>query len=299
MLPRIAYVLDNGFRKANTCGKQALTTCMGYGCNCVGIAGARIIDSERERLVAILTNSLTICNGRFPAIITIISIFLAAGNGFLSAVTLALIIVMGLGLTLVTSSLISRTILRGEKSHYILELPPYRMPKPSRVIVNSVVNRTAAVLWRAVVVAFPAGVAIWLIASVKINSISILGYINSFFDPLGRLMGLDGNALAAFFIGIPANEIVMPVALMSYMGGDELTNVEGAALVGNILTANGWTSVTAVCYIIFSVVHFPCATALITIFKETKSLKWTFFAFLIPTIMGIILCAIVNLVAHI
>ncbi len=303
VLPRIAYVLDNSFGRAGVCGKQALTTCMGYGCNCVGISGARIIDSKRERLVAILTNSLTVCNGRFPAIITLISLFLVSGNGFVgglcSAFILALVIVLSLALTLLVSNILSKTLLKGEGSRYILEIPPYRKPQISKVIVNSVLNRTLLVLFRAVAVAFPAGVVIWLLANITVNDNSILSYITAFFSPLGRFMGMDGETLSAFFLGIPANEIVLPVALMSYLGAGEMVNIESSAVIGGILGSNGWTQITAICYIIFSVVHFPCATALLTVYKETKSKKWTVLAFAVPTALGIALCGFVNIIGNI
>ena len=298
VLPRIAYVLDNSFQKANTCGKQALTICMGYGCNCVGISGARIIDSKRERLVAIITNSLTVCNGRFPAIITLISVFLVSDSGFLggvySAFILALIIVLSLALTLLLSNILSKTLLKGEGSHYILELPPYRKPQISKVVISSVLNRTLLVLFRAVAVAFPAGVVIWLLANVSINGTTILSFINQLFEPLGGIMGMDGETLSAFILGVPANEIVLPITLMSYLGAGEVTGIENTSLIGEILINNGWTSVTAICYIIFSVVHFPCATALLTVFKETKSLKWTILSFAVPTVVGFFLCCIVS-----
>lgn len=303
VLPRIAYVLDNNFRKANTCGKQALTTCMGYGCNCVGISGARIIDSKRERLVAILTNSLTICNGRFPAIITLISVFLVLGSGFVggifSAVILSLIIVLSLALTLLLSNVLSKTLLKGESSHYILELPPYRKPQISKVIVSSVLNRTLLVLFRAVAVAFPAGIIIWLLANLSVGGTSILNSITTLFEPFGKLMGMDGETLSAFFLGIPANEIVLPITLMSYLGAGEMVSIESTSVISEILKNNGWTSLTAICYITFSVVHFPCATALLTVFKETKSVKWTFFAFVIPTILGVVLCGLISILGHI
>lgn len=303
VLPRVSYVLDNSFRKAQTCGKQALTTCMGYGCNCVGISGARIIDSKRERLIAILTNPLTVCNGRFPAIITLISVFLVSGNGvvkgFYSAFILALIIVLSLALTLLVSNVLSKTLLKGEPSHYILELPPYRKPQISKVIVNSVLNRTVMVLFRAVAVAFPAGIVIWLLANTIIGGMNVLGWVNSFFEPLGKLMGMDGETLSAFFLGVPANEIVLPLVLMSYLGAGEVSSIENTALIGDVLINNGWTRLNAICYIIFSVVHFPCATALITIFKEVKSAKWTFLAFLLPTVLGVLLCIAVNLIGKI
>lgn len=303
VLPRVSYVLDNSFRKVQTCGKQALTICMGYGCNCVGISGARIIDSKRERLIAILTNSLTVCNGRFPAIITLVSVFLVSGSGFFcgvySAVVLAFIIVLSLALTLFVSNLLSKTLLKGEPSHYILELPPYRKPQITKVIVNSVLNRTLLVLFRAVIVAFPAGVIIWLLANTSLQGASILSWVNDLFEPLGKFMGMDGKTLSAFFLGIPANEIVLPIALMSYLGAGEMSSIENNAVIGEILVNNGWTLVTAICYILFSVVHFPCATALLTVFKETKSAKWTFFAFIIPTILGVVLCSLVAIVEKI
>ena len=298
VLPRVAYVLDNGFSKANTCGKQALTTCMGYGCNCVGISGARIIDSKKDRLIAIITNSLTPCNGRFPAIITLISIFLVTATGVggsvLSAAVLAGVIVFSLGLTLGVSNLLSKTLLKGESSHYILELPPYRVPKFSSVIFSSVINRTVTVLMRAVAVAFPAGLIIWLLCNVQLGAHSIVSYIVAFFNPLGKIMGMDGETLSAFFLGIPANEIVLPLTLMAYEGAGEINDVADASRIGSILMSQGWTFVTALCYIIFSVVHFPCATALITVYKETKSFKWTAVSFLVPLVIGVLLCCMVS-----
>lgn len=302
LLPRIAYVLDNGFYKAGTCGKQALTTCMGYGCNCVGISGARIIDSKRERLIAILTNTLTPCNGRFPAIIKLISIFFVSfgEKSLLSALILAMIIVLSLALTLLLSNLLSKTLLKGEASHYILELPPYRKPQPSKILFESVVNRTLFVLGRAVSVAFPAGIVIWILANVSFGKeVNLLAVFCNLFEPLGKAMGMDGETLSAFFLGIPANEIVLPIALMSYLGAGELSGIESTKVISEILYSNGWSNLTAVCYIIFSVVHFPCATALITVFKETKSVKWTALSFLIPTALGVVLCCAVNFISKI
>ncbi len=302
LLPRIAYVLDNGFYKSGTCGKQALTTCMGYGCNCVGISGARIIDSKRERLIAIITNALTPCNGRFPAIIKLISIFFVSfgKRNIISALILAVIIVLSLALTLLLSNLLSKTLLRGESSHYILELPPYRKPQFSKILFESVVNRTLFVLGRAVAVAFPAGIVIWLLANLSFGGdMTLLSAICSVFEPLGKAMGMDGETLSAFFMGIPANEIVLPIALMSYSGAGELTGIESTKVISEILYSNGWNYLTAVCYIVFSVVHFPCATALITVYKETKSLKWTVLSFAVPTVLGIILCCGINLVSKI
>ncbi len=302
LLPRIAYVLDNGFYKSGTCGKQALTTCMAYGCNCVGISGARIIDSKRERLIAIITNSLTPCNGRFPAIIKLISIFFVSfgKRNIISAFILAFIIVLSLALTLVLSNLLSKTLLKGESSHYILELPPYRKPQLSKILFESVVNRTLFVLGRAIAVAFPAGIVIWLLTNLSFNeNMNFLSLICSIFEPLGKAMGMDGETLSAFFLGIPANEIVLPIALMSYSGAGELTGIESTKIISDILYSNGWNNLTAVCYIVFSVVHFPCATALITVYKETKSFKWTVLSFAIPTALGIVLCCAINLISKI
>lgn len=299
VLPRVAYVLDNGFQKAQTCGKQALTTCMGYGCNCVGISGAKIIDSKRERLIAVLTNSMTPCNGRFPAIIKLISIFFVAdiiqGKNFVCALILAFVVVLSLAVTLAVSDFLSRTLLKGEPSHYILELPPYRTPQIGKVVVKSVLDRTFFVLLRAVAVAFPAGIVIWLLANIRLNDIALLAYFNGFFDSVGSVIGLDGETLGAFFLGLPANEIVLPIVLMSYSGASEITDVFSISQIGEILISNGWNTLTAVCYTVFSLFHFPCATALITVAKETHSLKWTLMSFVLPVCVGFLMCSLINL----
>ena len=297
VLPRITYVLDSKFQKAKTSGKQALTICMGFGCNCVGVTGARIIDSKRERLIAVLTNSFTPCNGRFPAIIKIISIFFVSqvqkGSEALSALILSLVIVMSIAITLLISNVLSKTLLRGEKSHYILELPSYRRPQIAKVIARSFINRTFSVLGRAVAVAFPAGVLIWLL--LNFFSEALLSSVMNFLKPVAALMGLDSEILTAFFLGLPANEIVLPICLMLYSGGNELIPVESVEAIGKILAENEWTLKTGVCYVLFSVFHFPCATALLTIYKETKSLKWLVVSFFLPTILGVILCVAFNL----
>lgn len=297
-LPRIAYVLDSKFQKSNTSGKQSLTICMGYGCNCVGVTGARIIDSKRERLIAILTNSLTPCNGRFPAIIKLISIFFVVGvpfgNALLSSLLLSVVIVVSIMVTLLLSNILSKTFLKGEKSHYILELPPYRKPQFTKVIIRSVLERTLAVLGRAVVVAFPAGVIIWLLLNV--GERNIINNIVSFLSSLGTLMGLDGEILTSFLLGLPANEIVLPICLMLYSNGNELISIESKEVITDILVNNFWSIKTAVSFILFSLFHFPCATTLITIYKETKSVKWLLISFLLPTITGIIICTIFNFI---
>ena len=297
-LPRIAYVLDSKFQKANSSGKQSLTICMGYGCNCVGVTGARIIDSKRERLVAILTNSLTPCNGRFPAIIKLISIFFVVGvplgNAILSSLLLSAVIVISIMVTLILSNLLSKTVLKGEKSHYILELPPYRKPKFTKVITRSVLERTLSVLGRAVVVAFPAGIVIWLL--LNLSEKAIINNLVSFLSPLGNVMGLDGKILTSFLLGLPANEIVLPICLMLYSEGNELVSIESREVIAEILVNNFWTIKTAVSFILFSLFHFPCATTLITIYKETKSAKWLFLSFLLPTLTGVVICTIFNVV---
>lgn len=297
-LPRIAYVLDSKFQKSNTSGKQSLTICMGYGCNCVGVTGARIIDSKRERLIAILTNSLTPCNGRFPAIIKLISIFFVVGvpfgNALLSSLLLSVVIVVSIMVTLLLSNILSKTFLKGEKSHYILELPPYRKPQFTKVIIRSVLERTLSVLGRAVVVAFPAGVIIWLLLNV--GERNIINNIVSFLSPLGKLMGLDGEILTSFLLGLPANEIVLPICLMLYSNGNELISIESKEVITDILVNNFWSIKTAVSFILFSLFHFPCATTLITIYKETKSVKWLLLSFLLPTITGVVICTIFNFI---
>lgn len=299
-LPRIAYVLDSKFQKANTSGKQSLTICMGYGCNCVGVTGARIIDSRRERLVAILTNSLTPCNGRFPAIIKLISIFFVIGvpfsNAILSSLVLSFIIVISIAVTLFVSNLLSKTLLKGEKSHYILELPPYRKPQFTKVITRSVLDRTLSVLGRAVVVAFPAGIIIWLL--LNSGEKTIINTLISVFAPVGNVMGLDGEILTSFLLGLPANEIVLPICLMLYSDTKELISIESREAVAQILTDNFWNIKTAVSYILFSLFHFPCATTLITIYKETKSIKWLGLSFLLPTVTGVVICIIFNFVCE-
>ena len=295
VLPRVAYVLDNTFEKAGTCGKQALTTCMGYGCNCVGIAGAKIIDSRRERLIAILTNSLTPCNGRFPAIIVVLSAFLA-GGGVASAVALTVVIVGSLALTLACANILSRTILKGEPSHYILEIPPYRKPQVSKIIANSLVDKTLKIIIRAAVVAFPAGVVLWFVSNTFYGNQSLLFRINSFFDPVGRAIGMDGVTLSSFFLGIPANEIVLPIALMSYLQAGELASFENVAYIREILVANGWDIWRMACFVVFCIAHFPCAASLMSIYKETKSIKWTILSFIIPLCVGIILCSFITLI---
>ena len=303
-LPRIAFNMDGFFKKACCSGKQMITMCMGFGCNACGVTGCRIIDSPRERLIAILTNNFVPCNGRFPFLITIATIFIAGafagGNGFLASIlsTFAVIIVIifGIFLTLVISKILSKTILKGMPSSMILELPPYRKPQFGKILVRSIFDRTLFVLGRAISVAAPAGLLIWIMANIGINGQSLLSIIANFLNPFAKLMGLDGYILTAFILGIPANEIVLPIILMCYLKSGTLVNIEDTIQIGQILIQNGWTMLTAMNVMLFTILHFPCATTLLTIKKETSSWKWTAISFAIPTVCGIVLCMFTNLV---
>ena len=300
-LPRVAFNLDHAFRKCSACGKQALTMCMGFGCNAAGVVGARIIDSPRERLLAIITNNFVPCNGRFPTLIAIISMFFVAASGLfgsvLSAALLVLVILLGVGMTFLVCKLLSKTILKGVPSSFTLELPPYRRPQIGKVIVRSVLDRTLFVLGRAAAVALPAGVLIWVMANVTVGERTLLMHCAGFLDPFAGLLGLDGVILLAFILGLPANEIVVPIILMAYLAQGSLTEMADYASLHALLVANGWTWVTALCTMLFSLFHWPCSTTLMTIKKETQSLKWTVASFLIPTGCGVALCMAVNAVA--
>ncbi len=299
VLPRIAFNLDRCFKKCNACGKQALTMCMGFGCNAAGVVGCRIIDSPRERLIAIITNNFVPCNGRFPTIISIITIFFigsASGitKSFLSSLILCGVILLGIGVTFLISKLLSSTVLKGVPSSFILELPPYRKPQILKVLSRSVVDRTLFVLGRAAAVAAPAGLIIWIMANVEVSGVTILNHCCTFLDPIGKLIGLDGVILTAFILGFPANEIVIPIAVMAYMANGQITELPTIAELGQIFINNGWTEVTAICVIIFSLLHFPCSTTLWTIKKETDSLLWTAISFILPTVSGMIICFLIN-----
>lgn len=301
-LPRIAYNLDRPFMRCNACGKQALTICMGFGCNAAGIVGCRIIDSPRERLLAVLTNNFIPCNGRFPMLISVITMFFVAGSAggcssLLSVAVLTLAIVFSVGMTFLVTKLLSKTLLKGVPSSFTLELPPYRRPQIGKVLVRSVFDRTLFVLGRAASVAAPAGLIIWLMANVTVSGSSLLSLCSDFLDPFGKLMGLDGVILFAFILGFPANEIVVPIIMMSYLSAGTLENAYGLAEMRSLFVANGWNAVTAVCFIIFALMHWPCSTTLLTIKKETGSLKWTALSCVIPTAIGIALCILVNFIA--
>ena len=308
-LPRAAFNMDGAFHKCSACGKQCLTMAMGLGCNAAGVVGCRIIDSPRERLIAILTNSLMPCNGRFPLLLTMIAL-LGAGGGvwaglpmenpvlssLLTALVLTLFILAAILATLGASFLLSRTLLKGVPSSFTLELPPYRRPQPGKVIVRSIFDRTLFVLGRAVAVAAPAGLVIWLLANLTVGGESLLMHIAGFLDPLGTLMGLDGIILMAFILGFPANEIVLPIILMAYLQSGVLAPMDDKTAILSLLSANGWTVKTTVCMAVFSLFHWPCSTTCLTIKKETGSLKWTAVSILLPTGIGVLLCILVNLV---
>lgn len=303
-LPRIAYNLDRPFKCCNACGKQALTICMGFGCNAAGIVGCRIIDSPRERLLAVLTNNFIPCNGRFPMLISIITMFFvtsAAGglSSFISVAVLTIAIVFAVGMTFLVTKLLSKTLLKGVPSSFTLELPPYRRPQIGKVLVRSVFDRTLFVLGRAASVAAPAGLIIWLMANITVSGSSLLSICSDFLDPLGKLMGLDGVILFAFILGFPANEIVVPIIMMSYLSAGTLQNAYGLAEMHSLFVSNGWSIVTALCFIIFTLMHWPCSTTLLTVKKETGSLKWTLLAAALPTAIGIALCISVNFIASI
>ena len=304
VLPRIAFNLDNFFRKAGTCGKQALTMCMGFGCNAAGVIGCRIMRSTRERLIAIVTNCFVPCNGRFPLLITVATIFFAGMfNGIVGSLVSTFIvlgvILLGIVLSLFISKILSCTILKGESSGFILELPPYRKPQIGSILIRSVLDRTIFVLGRAVCSAIPAGIVIWVLANVQIDGTSMISYIACFFDPIAKIMGLDGYILAAFIFGIPANEIVLPILLMMYMKSGYLVDISDSWRIGEILIANGWTILTAINVMIFTLLHFPCMTTLLTIKKETNSSKWVWISFLIPTVCGMIICILTNFIYNI
>ncbi len=271
---------------------------MGIGCNACGVTGCRIIENPKERLIAVLTNNFMPCNGRFPILIAMIMMFFAGSAfGFLSSIEVALILLLILLvcvlLTLAVSKLLSLTVAKGAPSGFALELPPYRKPQILKTIVRSLLDRTLFVLGRAVIVAAPAGAVIWLTANIRIGDCSILQYCTDFLDPFGRFIGLDGVIVMAFILGFPANETVIPIIIMSYMASGTLMDYSGYPELLRLFSANGWTVTTAVCMMVMTVLHFPCSTTCLTIKKETGSLRWTLTSMLLPTLMGVIICAVI------
>lgn len=297
-LPRVAFNMDYYFKKACSHGKQALCMCMGLGCNAAGVVSCRIIDSPRERLIATITNNFMPCNGRFPALIALSSIFIAEGSGMISSIAAAIavlsVIILGVILTLTLSKLLSKTILKGLPSSFTLELPPYRRPQIGKVILHSLFDRTLFVLGRAVLIAAPSGLIIWVMANLQIADVSLLTHCAQFLNPFAHLLGLDGYILMAFVLGFPANEIVLPILIMAYMSEGSMLELGSYNQMKELLINNGWTWSTAVSMMLFSLNHWPCATTLWTIKKETQSLKWTWVSFLVPTLTGFLLCFLVT-----
>ncbi|HHV38145.1 MAG TPA: ferrous iron transport protein B [Tepidimicrobium sp.] len=300
-LPRVAFNLDDIFRKAGTQGKQALTMSMGFGCNAAGIISTRIIDSPREKLIAIVTNNFVPCNGRFPIIITISTIFMGKTisskySSIIAAFYVLTMVIIGIIATLVVSKLLSRTFLKNIPSSFTLELPPYRRPQIGKILVRSFFDKTLLVLSKAVIVAAPAGVITWLFANINFAGRSLLNISAGFLNPLGQLLGLDGFILMAFLLGLPANEIVLPILIMSYMSKGAMLELNNLNTLKNLLLDNGWTSITALNFMLFSLLHFPCATTLLTIKNETNGLKWPIFTFLLTTGTAILTTFSINMI---
>ncbi|MBQ8975343.1 MAG: ferrous iron transporter B [Oscillospiraceae bacterium] len=267
--------------------------CEGFGCNAVGVTGCRIIDSPRERLIAIITNSLVPCNGRLPVMMVVISLFLTASAAGCAAILTGAII-LGVAATLVISRLLSATFLKGEPSFFTIELPPYRTPQPLKIIVRSFCDRGIFILGRAVCAAMPAGLIIWLMTNITLGGAPLIGLISRYLDPVGRFMGLDGVILLAFILSMPANELCLPMIFTIYTCSGMITAPTDTVGLHALLLSYGWTWVTAVNTVIFSLMHWPCLTTVLTIKKETGSMKWTLLSVLLPTAAGFILCAVIN-----
>ena len=302
-LPRLSFNVDGFFKKAGTSGKQMITMCMGFGCNAAGVVGTRIIDSPRERIIAAITNSFVPCNGRYPFLIAIATIFVSGvffglPASISSTLMVIAVILLGIFLTLIISKILSNTILKGSSSSFILELPPYRKPQIGKIIIRSIFDRTIFVLLRAIEVAIPASIVIWIFANVYVCGDTLLTLIANFLDPFAKLIGLDGYILVAFIFGMPANEIVLPIILMCYLGTNSLTDISDYSSIGEILKLHGWNIITAINVMIFTVLHFPCTTTLLTIKKETGSLKWTVLSFALPTVCGVLICFTVNVLGQ-
>lgn len=303
-LPRVAFNLDHIFKKACAHGKQCLTMCMGLGCNAAGVIGCRIIESPRERLIAIITNNFMPCNGRFPTLLAISTVFLTMNSksrfkGILPALSITGMVIIGIVITLLVSYVLSKTLLKGVPSSFTLELPPYRKPQVGRVLYTSIIDRTIFVLGRAIIVAVPAGVITWILSNVSIGNMSILAHVASFLDPLAKLIGLDGFILMAFVLGLPANEIVLPILIMSYLSQGSMLEFENIESLRQILVSHGWTYLTALNTMLFSLLHWPCATTLLTIKKETGSKKWTVLSAVIPTGIAFVVCLVTTTISKI
>lgn len=299
-LPRIAFNLDKAFNKCGSQGRQVLTMCMGYGCNACGVMGCRIIKEKKQRLIAIITNCFSPCNGRFPTLIAMISIFITYGignrfvNSLVSSLMLLVFIVISVIMTFIVSKILSCTILKSNDSTFVIEMPPYRRPEVLKTIVRSVIDRTLFVLIRAICVSIPAGIIIWICSNVYVGGTSILSICSNFLEPFGKFIGLDGVIILAFILGLPANEIVIPIIIMAYLCTGNITGYTSLNELRDILISNGWTIVTAFCFIFFTMFHFPCGTTIVTIKKETNSLLWTIISIIVPTLVGIVGCFILS-----
>lgn len=297
-LPRIAFNLDRFFKIAGAHGKQALTMCMGFGCNAAGVIACRIIHSPKERLIAVLTNNFVPCNGRFPALIALSSIFFSGltvpvSGSIIASLTVVFLVVFGVVTTFIVSRILATTMFKNIPSSFTLELPPFRKPQIGKILIRSLIDRTLFVLSRAVIVAAPAGAVTWMLANTMLGDKSIIALIAGWLDPSARLMGLDGVILLAFILGLPANEIVVPIIVMAYLAEGTMTEPDSLEGLRNVLISNGWTPITALCTMLFSLLHFPCGTTLLTIKKETQSLKWPVLSALITTSTAAITCFIV------
>ncbi|NLK51480.1 MAG: ferrous iron transporter B, partial [Syntrophomonadaceae bacterium] len=298
-LPRVAFNLDNTLRKCKACGKQILTMCMGFGCNAAGVVACRIINSPRERLIAVLTNNFVPCNGRFPTLITIATLFIGSALApnyptLISAVVITVLVILGIGVTFAVSWALSHTILQGEPSFLVLELPPYRKPQIGAIIYRSIIDRTLFVLKRAVLMAAPAGALTWILGNVFVGELNIITHLANYLQPIGKVLGLDGFILLAFILGLPANEIVVPILLMSYLCSGQMVEFESLAELHKILLDHGWTWLTAMNMMLFCLLHWPCSTTLLSIYKETGSKKWVAIAFILPTIIACSVCFMVT-----
>ncbi|MAF26806.1 MAG: nucleoside recognition domain-containing protein [Gemmatimonadota bacterium] len=304
-LPRVAFNLDWMFRRSGAHGKQALTMAMGFGCNAAGVIATRVIDSPRERLIAILTNNFVPCNGRFPTLIVLGTLFVGstvspAAASFAAAGSVVGVVLLGVGFTLAVSWGLSRTVLQGEASAFTLELPPWRRPRFLRIFYTSLIDRTLFVLWRAIIMAAPCGGIAWILGNVHLGDASIMAHLATALDPAGHLLGLDGVILLAYIIAIPANEIVVPTIIMAYMGVGRMTELDSLAELQTLLVdGHEWTLLTATCVMLFSLLHNPCSTTILTMWKETRSTRWTTLGALLPLGIGIVVCFLVAQTARI
>ena len=293
-LPRVAFLMDACFEKCGSCGKQALTMCMGFGCNAAGVSGCRIIDSERERLIGMLTNALVPCNGRFPTLLTLGALFFGASDAWLAALVLTGCVLLGVGMTMLSSLLLGKTVLKGAPSHFTLELPPFRRPQIGKVIVRSLRDRSLFVLGRAVAVAAPAGLLLWMLGNVSFDGMPVLVKLSRVLDPVGIWLGMNGAILLAFLLSFPANELLLPVCVMILSSGGSLAQAQTMDVSSQLVQA-GWTWKTALCVMVFTLFHWPCSTTVLTIGKESGSVKWALLGMFLPTAIGVLLCRVLQL----